>query len=66
MAYELRIHGRAECRYETAEEAELRARAILADNADSVIEIFDLSTGRPYAPAASVQDRETMSRRIGF
>jgi hypothetical protein len=38
----------------------------LADNADCVIEIFDLTTGRPYAPAASAQDREAMSRKIGF
>jgi hypothetical protein len=66
MAYELRIHGREECRYETPEEAERRARAILADNADCVIEIFDLTTGRPYAPAASAQDREAMSRKSGF
>jgi hypothetical protein len=66
MAYELRIHGRPAHQYETSEEAERQARAILADNADSVIEIFDLSTGRPYAPAASAQDRETMSRKIGF
>jgi len=66
MTYELRIHGRTEHQYETPEEAEMRARALLADNADCEIEIFDLSTGRPYAPAASAQDRETMSREIGF
>jgi hypothetical protein len=66
MAYELRISGRAASRYETPEEAELRARAIMADNADSAIEIFDLSTGKPYAPAASAEDRETLSRKIGF
>jgi hypothetical protein len=66
MAYELRIGGRAAARYETSEEAELRARAMMADNADCAVEIFDLSTGQPYAPAASAEDRETLSRKIGF
>jgi hypothetical protein len=66
MAYELRIHGQTKHQYETPEKAEVRARAILANNADCVIEIFDLSTGRPYSPAASEPDRETMSRKIGF
>jgi hypothetical protein len=66
MAYELRIGGRAAARYETSEEAELRTRAMMADNADCAIEIFDLSTGQPYAPAASAEDREALSRKIGF
>jgi len=66
MAYELRISGRAAFRYETPEEAERRARAIVADNADCRVEIFDLSNGKPYAPAASAEDREKLSRKIGF
>jgi hypothetical protein len=66
MAYELRIRGRLERRYDTPEQAEARAREIMAGNADCVVEIFDLSTGRANAPAASVADREALSRTIGF
>jgi hypothetical protein len=66
MAYELRIRGQAERRYDTAEQAEARAREIMEGNADCVVEIFDLSTGRPYAPAASAEDRDSLSRKIGF
>ena len=66
MTYELRVRGRVERRYDTPEQAEARAREIIEDNADCVVEIFDLSTGRPYAPAASAEDREALSRKIGF
>jgi hypothetical protein len=66
MAYELRVRGRVERHYDTAEQAEARAREIMKDNADCVVEIFDLSTGQPYAPAASAADREALSRKIGF
>ncbi|WP_428486845.1 hypothetical protein [Rhodopila sp.] len=66
MPYELRIDGQASGRFETSDEAEARARAILRENADNVVEIFDLSTGRPYAPAAGAEDRDAMARKIGF
>ncbi len=66
MAYELRVGGRVERRYDTAEQAEARAREIMEGDADCVVEIFDLSTGRPYAPGASAADREALSRKIGF
>ena len=65
MAYELRCRGSTE-RFDTADGAEARARAIILENADAVIEIIDLATGRPYAPAASPADREALTRKIGF
>jgi hypothetical protein len=66
MAYELRVTGRAVGRYEQSDEAEEEARQIIRSDADSVIEIIDLSTGRPYAPAASAVDREALAKKIGF
>lgn len=66
MAYELQVQGQPRARYETSDEAEARARAILQIDADCVIEIIDLSTGRPYAPAASRADRNALAQKIGF
>jgi hypothetical protein len=66
MPYELRVGGRAAGRYETSDEAEGQARQIIRSDADSVVEIIDLSTGRPYAPAAGVGDREALAKKIGF
>jgi len=65
MAFEVRYRGNTE-QFDVAEPAEERARAIILDDADATVEIIDLSTGRPYAPAASKQDREVLARRIGF
>jgi len=65
MTFELRSGGTSE-QFETAAEAEERARAIILENADATVEITDLSTGRPYAPAASKQEREALARKIGF
>jgi hypothetical protein len=66
MSYELRKDGRVAGRFETSKEAEAHAREMLRENADSVIEVIDLTTGRPYGPAASAEDREAMARKIGF
>ncbi len=66
MAYELRVSGQAEGRYETSDEAEARARDIIRQDADSAVEVIDLSTGRPYAPGAGAADREELARKIGF
>jgi hypothetical protein len=52
--------------YEVSDEAEEQARQIIRKDADCVIEIFDLSTGRPYAPAADAGDREALARGIGY
>lgn len=66
MAYELRVAGQSTARFDTPEQAEACARDMLLKDADSVIEIIDLSTGRPYAPAASAEDRESLARNVGF
>jgi hypothetical protein len=63
MAFELRGRGKTE-QYDTASEAETRARTIILEDADASVEIIDLSTGRPYAPAASQKDRETLARKV--
>jgi hypothetical protein len=66
MPYELRVTGQAVGRYDASEEAEEQARQIIRSDADSVVEIIDLSTGRPYAPAAGAGDREALAKKIGF
>jgi hypothetical protein len=66
MSYELRVGGLCEARFEDVSEAEAKARALIRKDADVVVEIIDLSTGRPYAPAADAQEREAMARKIGF
>ena len=66
MPYELRVGGDLEGRYDTSDLAEERARAIIRTNADSAVEIIDLATGRPYAPGASAEDRDTLAQKIGF
>jgi hypothetical protein len=66
MAYELRCRGEVLGHYETPDQAETRAREILKRNADTVVEVIDLSTGRPYAPAASEEDRSVLAQKIGF
>jgi hypothetical protein len=66
MTYELWINGQPGGRFETSDEAEAHARSLLQQSADNSLEIIDLSTGRPYAPAASAEEREAMARKIGF
>ena len=66
MPYELRTNGRPAGRFETSDEAERQAREMMRQNADNVVEIIDLTSGQPYAPAASVEDREALARKIGF
>ena len=66
MPYELRTAGRPAEQYETPEEAEARARDLIRSDADLQVEVIDLTTGRPYAPAAGVKDREHLARKVGF
>ncbi|HYZ24813.1 MAG TPA: hypothetical protein VE690_21920 [Rhodopila sp.] len=66
MPYELRLDGRLLERFETPDAAEARARQLIRDDADRQVEIIDLATGRPYAPAAGAADREALSRKVGF
>jgi hypothetical protein len=64
MAYELRIGGQGEGRFETSDEAEARARALQREDADAILEVIDLATGRAYAPAAAARDRDDLAREI--
>jgi hypothetical protein len=70
MEFELRVGGDCIARFETAEAAETRARELVRANADIIVEIIDLNTGRPtgrpYAPAADEAGREALARKIGF
>ena len=66
MSFELRIGGQGVERFEQADEAEVRARGLVRENADIIVEIIDLSTGRPYAPAAGAGERDSLAGKIGF
>ncbi|MFL5252778.1 MAG: hypothetical protein ACJ8AI_07770 [Rhodopila sp.] len=66
MPYELRMNDRVCGRFETSDEAELQARTLMRQSADNNVEIIDLSSGRPYAPAAGAKDRDDLARKIGF
>ncbi|WP_428492405.1 hypothetical protein [Rhodopila sp.] len=66
MSFELRIGGRSIDRFESSDDAETRAKELVRENADIVVEIIDLSTGRPYAPAAGAGDRDALAGKIGF
>jgi hypothetical protein len=66
MPYELRMNGRTIGRFEASDEAERQARALIRQNADNVVEIIDLVSGQPYAPAASSKDRDALAKKIGF
>jgi hypothetical protein len=66
MPYELRMNGHACGQFETSDEAERQARALLRQNADNNIEIIDLVSGQPYAPAAGAEDRDALAKKIGF
>jgi hypothetical protein len=66
MSYELRTNGRVQGHFETSEEAELQAQALMRQNADNNVEIIDLASGKPYAPGADAKDREALARKIGF
>ena len=62
--YELRIDGQATGQFNTADEAESHARDSVRRDADSIVEIFDVSTGHPYAPAAGTGDKDDLARKM--
>jgi len=66
MSYELRTNGHVRGYFETSQEAELQARALIQQNADNNVEIIDLASGKSYAPAADTKDREALAGKIGF
>jgi hypothetical protein len=66
MPYELRLAGRPPERFDSAEAAERRARDLIRADADVQIDVIDLQTGRPYAPAAAGADRDRLAGKVGF
>jgi len=66
MAYELRIDGSVAARFEQSDEAVAQASQILRQHPDCELEIFDLETGKPFAPAASRGWREHLAKNVGF
>jgi len=66
MAYELRIDGGVAARFEQSAEAVAQATKVLQRYPDCELEIFDLETGKPFAPAASRGWREHLVKNVGF
>lgn len=66
MPYELRAKGRLVQTFDTEEEAVAGAREILLTQPDSELEIWDMTTGKPAAPAASKEWRDDLARKVGF
>ena len=66
MPYELRTPGGPPEQFDRAEDAEARARDLIRADADTQIDVIDLTTGRPYAPAAAADDRNRIAGKIGY
>ena len=66
MSYELRLNGQAAGTFDAEDAAVAAARDALRRDPDAEPEIFDLSTGKPYAPGASKSWREELANRVGF
>jgi hypothetical protein len=66
MPYELRAKGRAVQTFDTEDEAVAGARELIRTQPDSDPEIWDTTTGKPAAPAASKAWREDLARKVGF
>jgi hypothetical protein len=52
--------------FDTQEEAVAGARDLMRTQPDSDPEIWDTTTGKPAAPAASKAWREDLARKVGF
>jgi hypothetical protein len=66
MAYELRANGRTAQTFDTEDAAVAGARELIRTQPDSDPEIWDTTTGKPAAPAASKSWREDPARKVGF
>jgi hypothetical protein len=66
MPYELRAKGRVVQTFDTEEEAVAGARELMRTQRDRDPEIWDMTTGKPAAPAASKTWREDLARKVGF
>ena len=52
--------------FDTEDEAVTGARELIRVQPDSDAEIWDTTTGKPAAPAASKAWREDLARKVGF
>ncbi len=66
MPYKLQIDGTSAGTFETEAEAIAVAKALLRANADTEVDLRDMSTGLPAAPGATHNWREELATRVGF
>ena len=66
MHYELRAKDRTVQKFDTEDAAVTAARELIRAQPDSDPEIWDTTTGKPAAPAASKAWREDLARKVGF
>jgi len=66
MPYEVRVNGRTVAVHEKQPEAEAHVRELVRADANLEPEILDTETGRPAEPAATVEGREDLAKKIGY
>lgn len=66
MPYEVRVNGRAVAVHERQRDALAEVKGLIARDPDVQAEIINTVTGNPAAPAASVEEREDLARKVGF
>jgi hypothetical protein len=66
MPYELRVDGKSVQIFDTEEEAIAHAREAMQARPECEPEIWDTTTGKPAAPAASKAWRDDLARKVGF
>jgi hypothetical protein len=66
MRYELRVNGRAIEFYDDPNDALDRVRILIKLDCNVEPEVIDTSTGRAFEPAASIDWREELAKKVGF
>ena len=66
MPYEVRVNGRTVAVHEKQPEAEAHVRELVRADANLEPEIFNTETSRPAEPAATVEGREDLAKKIGY
>lgn len=66
MAYEVRVNGRAVAIHERQRDALAEVKELVERDPDIQAEIVNTVTGKPAAPAASVEEREDFAKKVGF
>lgn len=66
MRYDVKIDGTSVGTFASADEALARVRQAVAEHPDREPEIIDRTTGRPFAPAASVAERDRLANETGY